>query len=58
MTKLLFFLVVILAIAALIARSPRAKGVLWATFVLLAIYAILKATGVIEALAPARDGVF
>ena len=58
MTRFLFFFVMLAAVAALIARSPRAKRVLWAAFVLLAVYALLKATGLIEALAPERTDWF
>lgn len=58
MTKLLFVVIILIAIVALFARSPRARQALWTAFVLLGVYAVLKVTGVIEALAPARDGVF
>ncbi len=58
MTRFLFILVVLIAVVALFASSPRSRHVSWAVFVALAVYAVLKATGVIEALAPDRDGVF
>lgn len=57
MLRILFLAVIALAVVAIFTRSPRARRVLWALFGLLAVYAALKATGVIEAIAPARDGV-
>ena len=42
----------------MITRSPRARRVLHVVLGVLALYAVLKLTGVIEAIAPDRDGVF
>jgi hypothetical protein len=49
---------VIAVIAALLTRNPRARRAIWALLVLVAAYGVLKATGVIEAIAPDRNGVF
>lgn len=58
MLRLLFLALTLGAIVAAITRSPRLKRALWAAVLLLAFYGLLKATGVVEALAPARDGIF
>jgi hypothetical protein len=58
MLRVLLFLVLALAIAALIFRRPALRRALWAALVLVAVYGVLKATGVVDALAPAETGVF
>jgi hypothetical protein len=45
-------------LVALIARRPGARRALNALLVILALYALLKMTGVIEMIVPARDGVY
>jgi hypothetical protein len=55
------YLVALIALGFLvgfIARSSRMRRALHILLAVLAVYAILKITGVIEALAPERDGVF
>ncbi len=58
MLRFLFVFMLLVAVAALFARAPRARRVLWTILALIALYGVLKATGAIEAIAPARDGVF
>lgn len=53
--------VVVLALVALgvfawLTRSPWARQAIRTLLAILAVYAILKAAGVIEAIAPKRDG--
>lgn len=55
------YVVVLAALTALVfflTRSRRAQRVLQIILGVLALYAVLKMTGVIEAIAPSRDGVF
>ena len=47
----------VVALVAFVTRSPRLRLVLKALLAVLAAYAVLKLTGVIDALAPDRDGV-
>ena len=51
---------VLIALACLIVLLPRAarRRGLFAACALILLYAVLKLTGVIEAIAPSRDGVF
>ena len=56
--KYLLTLVLIVALVAFVTRLPSVRRALLIVLGLLACYALLKMTGVIEALAPARDGVF
>jgi hypothetical protein len=49
--------VVAVALVALAARAP-ARRVLWAVGGAILLYAVLKLTGVVDALAPDRIGVF
>jgi hypothetical protein len=58
MLRILFFIGLVLGIAAFFARSRRARVAFWAVAALVLVYAVLKLTGVIEALAPDRTGVF
>jgi uncharacterized membrane protein YuzA (DUF378 family) len=55
--RYLLLVVALLAIAALAGRWPAARRALLVLIALAALYAVLKMTGVIEALAPDRDGV-
>jgi len=57
MLKAIFLAVLILAVVAWLTRAPRVRRALWAVLLLIAAYGILKATGVIDALAPSRTGV-
>jgi hypothetical protein len=56
--KYLLTLVLIVALVAFVTRLPSVRRALLIVLGLLACYALLKMTGVIEALAPDRDGVF
>lgn len=58
MTRIFFLLVVAAAVVSLFVRSPMLRHGVRAAFVLLVVYAILKATGIVDAVFPARDGVF
>ena len=58
MFKLVLLAGLVVALVALITRSPRLRLVLNAVLAVLAVYAVLKLTGVIDALAPDRMGVF
>ncbi len=58
MFRFILLFVIGLAIVGWLTRMPGVRRALWVALVLLGIYAVLKATGVIEALAPARNGVF
>lgn len=56
---MLRFIFALVAAVALLAVATRARPVwraLWILLALVALYAALKLTGVIDALAPARDG--
>lgn len=54
MLRLVVLATLLLAVFAWLTRSARARRAIWAILVLLAIYAVLKATGVIEEIAPSR----
>jgi hypothetical protein len=56
--KYLLTLLVVLAFVAVLTRLPSVRRALLILLGLLAAYAVLKMTGVIEALAPDRQGVF
>jgi VIT1/CCC1 family predicted Fe2+/Mn2+ transporter len=58
MLRYLVVLIALLAVAAVLTRAPRVRRALWTVLTLVAVYGVLKATGVVDALAPARDGVF
>lgn len=58
MLRVLFLGLVLGVIVTMITRRPRLRRALWVALVLVAVYGVLKATGVVDALAPARDGVF
>lgn len=55
--KLLVTLVALLLLASFLTRLPAVRRALLVLLGLLALYAVLKVTGVIEAIAPHRDGV-
>ncbi len=58
MTRILLLFVVALAIVALLSRKSSLRRALWVICAVLVTYAILKTTGVIEAIAPgARWGI-
>ncbi len=54
MLRFIVLAVVLLAVFAWLTRSARARQAIWTILILLALYAVLKATGVIEAIAPTR----
>jgi hypothetical protein len=56
--KYLVALVAFGFLVSFLGRSPRMRRGLHVVLAVLAVYAILKMTGVIEAIAPDRDGVF
>jgi hypothetical protein len=58
MLRYLVLLAAVMAGIALITRSPRLKRALKVVLAVLGVYAVLKLTGVVEAIAPDRDGVF
>jgi hypothetical protein len=55
--KYLLTLAVVVGFVAVVTRLPSVRRALLILLGLLALYAVLKMTGVIEALAPDRDGV-
>jgi hypothetical protein len=56
--KYLLTLVAVVGFVAVATRLPAVRRALLVLLGVLALYAVLKMTGVIEALAPDRDGVF
>lgn len=54
--RIIVLALVVLGVFAWLTRSPRARQAIWTMLVVIAVYAVLKATGVIEAIAPNRDG--
>jgi hypothetical protein len=58
MVRVLFLLIVLAAVTSLFVRSPMLRHAARVAFGVLVIYSILKATGAVEAIFPARDGVF
>jgi hypothetical protein len=58
MLRLLVIVVVLLAVIALLTRAPTPRRILFALAAFAVIYTILKLTGVIDAMAPDRIGVF
>ena len=56
--KYLLTLVLVVGFVAFVTRLPSVRRALLVLLGLLAFYAVLKMTGVIEAIAPDRDGVF
>lgn len=57
MAKVVLIAFALLAATAALTRAPRARRALWIAVCIIVAYGVLKATGIIEALAPARDGV-
>ena len=56
--KYLLTLVLVVGFVAVVTRLPSVRRALLVLPGLLAFYAVLKMTGVVEAIAPSRDGVF
>lgn len=56
MIRILFLFAALFAVIALITRRPGMRQAFYAFLAFLVVYAILKATGVIEAWAPDRMG--
>jgi hypothetical protein len=56
--RLFMLIVLVLVIYAAITRSRAVTRTLWVLFGLAVLYTILKLTGVVEAIAPSRSGVF
>jgi hypothetical protein len=56
--RFVFLVLIALGLVAVVTRSPLARRTLWVLLGLMVLYAILKLTGVIEAIAPSRTGVF
>jgi hypothetical protein len=57
MLRAIFVFVVALGAVALVTRSRNARRALWVVLGALAVYGVLKLTGVIDAMAPSRMGV-
>ena len=51
-------LVLAVALVALVTRAPAARRLLYVILAAALLYAVLKLTGVVDALAPSRTGVF
>lgn len=58
MFRFILLFVIGLAIVGWLTRTPGVRRGFWVALALLGTYAVLKATGVIEAIAPSRNGVF
>jgi len=58
MLRILFLLVALLLVLALLTRAETLRRVLYVILGLMVTYAVLKTTGVIDAWAPDRVGVF
>lgn len=58
MLRFVLVLVVAIALVAVVTRAPGPRRFLFALFGLMVVYAMLKLTGVIDAMAPSRTGVF
>jgi len=56
--KIVVTLAALLLLVGFLTRLPSVRRALLLLLGILAVYAVLKLTGVIEAIAPARDGVF
>ncbi len=54
--RLLLVSVLVLLVVSWLTRSPKARRAIWIVMIAIAVYGVLKATGVIDAIAPARDG--
>ncbi len=58
MLRIVLLVVALLLLVALMTRADTLRRALYVILGAMALYAVLKATGVIEALAPDRIGVF
>lgn len=58
MLRLLLFLVALLLLLALLIKAETLRRALYVILGVMVTYAVLKTTGVIDALAPDRIGVF
>lgn len=58
MLRILFLVVALLLLVALLTRADTLRRALYVILGAMALYAVLKTTGVIEAWAPDRIGVF
>jgi hypothetical protein len=58
MLRILFLVVALLLLVALVTRADTLRRALYVILAAMALYAVLKTTGVIEAWAPDRIGVF
>lgn len=56
MLRIVVIAAVLMFVVAYLTRSTLPKRILWAMFAIAVVYTILKATGVIEAMAPDRMG--
>jgi hypothetical protein len=58
MLRILLFLVALLLLLALLIRADTLRRALYVVLGAMVLYAVLKTTGVIDAIAPDRIGVF
>ncbi len=58
MLRILFFLVALLLLLALLLRADALRRALYVILGVMVAYAVLKTTGIIDAWAPDRIGVF
>ena len=58
MLRIIFVIVALLLVLALLTRRETLRRVLYAILGVMVLYAVLKTTGVIDAWAPDRIGVF
>lgn len=58
MLRILLLLVALLLLLALLIKAETLRRVLYAILAVMVAYAVLKTTGVIDAVAPDRIGVF
>jgi hypothetical protein len=58
MIRFVFALIVAVALIALVTRAPAPRRLLYGILGLMVLYAVLKLTGVVDALAPGRMSVY
>lgn len=58
MLRFIFVFAALVAVVALITRKPGPRRVLYVTMGLMVVYTLLKLTGVVDEMAPARFGGF
>jgi hypothetical protein len=58
MLRFVFLVLIALGVVALVTRAPLARRALYVLLGLMVLYTVLKLTGVIDAIAPSRTGVF